>query len=276
MQVDNVYIIYFSPVGHTRRVAETLGYALAERLGVPAFSMDMTKPAKRRETMSFAPSDVVLLAVPTYAGRVPNKLLPDLKACFRGDQTPAVAIVTFGNRNFDSSLTELRDVLEDDGFCVTAAAACACGHVFSKRIMPNRPDGTDQEQLVEMARQMAVKIKSVRSAAACPRPVIRGDAPVGPYYTPLKADGTPAHFLKAKPLTEEDQCDRCGLCVTACPMGAIDRRNPLNVPGTCIKCQACIAICPHGAKYFDDADFFSHVAYLEEHCQARQENEWFL
>ena len=121
MQVDNVYIIYFSPVGHTCRVAETLGYALAERLGVPAFSMDMTKPAKRRETMSFAPSDVVLLAVPTYAGRVPNKLLPDLKACFRGDQTPAVAVVTFGNRNFDSSLTELRDVLEDDGFCVTAA-----------------------------------------------------------------------------------------------------------------------------------------------------------
>nr|WP_243152274.1 4Fe-4S binding protein [Pseudoflavonifractor sp. 524-17] len=96
--------------------------------------------------------------------------------------------------------------------------------------------------------------------------------PAGPYYTPLKEDGTPARFLKAKPLTDGARCAGCGLCSAVCPMGSISRSDFTQVTGVCIKCQACIRACPAGAKYFDDPDFLSHVTMLERTCTARKDN----
>lgn len=87
----------------------------------------------------------------------------------------------------------------------------------------------------------------------------------------LKADGTPAKFLKAKPLTDWDRCTRCGLCASVCPMGSIEAETAEAV-GVCIKCQACVRRCPAQAKHFEDADFLSHVAMLEQNYTRRGEN----
>ena len=60
-------------------------------------------------------------------------------------------------------------------------------------------------------------------------------------------------------------------------MGAIDPNDPSNIPGTCIKCCACATYCPSGAKKFDDPDFLSHTAMLEQfRTEARKENSIFL
>lgn len=42
-----------------------------------------------------------------------------------------MALVTFGNRSYDSSLTELRDELEKKDFLVFAAGAFAAPHAFA-------------------------------------------------------------------------------------------------------------------------------------------------
>ena len=83
----------------------------------------------------------------------------------------------------------------------------------------------------------------------------------------MKEDGTPARFLKAKPVTDMETCDGCGRCTAVCPMGSIDRTDPGLVSGICIKCQACILHCPRHAKYFTDEDFLSHVRMLEKTLQ---------
>ena len=98
---------------------------------------------------------------------------------------------------------------------------------------------------------------------------------IGPYYTPLRADGTPAKFLKAKPLTDRDKCVHCGLCAKVCPMGSIDPET-VEAVGLCVKCQACVRRCPKGAKFFEDADFLSHVAMLEQNYTRRAENTVLL
>ena len=96
--------------------------------------------------------------------------------------------------------------------------------------------------------------------------------PPGPYYRPLRMDGEPAVFLKAKPKTDAGKCTNCGMCARVCSMGSIDSEDTSKVPGICIKCQACVARCPVGAKYFDDPDFLSHREMLETHYTEEKPN----
>ncbi len=52
----------------------------------------------------------------------------------------AIAIVLYGNRNYDDALIELKDILELDGFKVVAGAAFIGEHSFSNNLAKNRPD----------------------------------------------------------------------------------------------------------------------------------------
>lgn len=119
--------------------------------------------------------------------------------------------------------------------------------------------------------------EKVARLADIPTPIaVKGEDPVGPYYTPLGTDGKPAKFLKATPKTDPDKCNKCGLCATVCPVGSIPADAPDTCAGICIKCHACIKICPTGAKYLDAPAFLSHVAMLEQNYTRPTQAEWFL
>ena len=264
-----IFVLSFSPTGTTRRVAQAVGEELAAALGAPApESIPFTRPAERVEHR-FAPQDIVVAAFPLYAGRLPNKLLPECKAKLFGSGTPVVPVCTFGNRSCDEALREQVLLLEENGFRPVGAAAFAVQHAFSDRVGTGRPDGEDWAQLREFARAAAQKL-----AEGAP-PLAVEHSPIGPYYTPLKADGTPAKFLKAKPVVNRQLCDGCGRCAPLCPMGSIDERT-LETTGVCIKCQACIRGCPRGARTLTDPDFVSHVAMLEQHYTRRAPNVLWL
>lgn len=89
------------------------------------------------------------------------------------------------------------------------------------------------------------------------------------------AEGRPAGFLKAKPLTNTAKCTNCGICAEVCPMWSVFKENYAEVPGICIKCQACVLKCPAGAKYFADEAYLSHVRMLENNFAGRKEPEWY-
>lgn len=276
MNINKVKAIYFSPVGNTKTTVERIAAQLAAVLQVPLDVIDFTLPAARAAGYAMAADELVVFGMPTYAGRIPNKALPFVQTLFTGEGTPAVAVVTFGNRSFDSALTELRDELDGRGFHVFAAAAFACNHVFSDQIGMKRPDAEDILFMDAFIRQTATKLVRAETAADLLRPVIADDEPVRPYYVPKGMDGQPAKFLKAKPQTDAALCTDCKICANVCPMGAVDWDDPLTVNGICIKCQACVAKCPTHAKYFDDAAFLSHVRYLETHYRRRANSAAYL
>lgn len=273
MECKRIEAVYFSASGVTDKVVRILAEALVGELSLPLRCRSFTRPPEREAALSFEPDDLVVAGTPTYAGRVPNKLLPDLRTKLRGNGALAVPVVTFGNRAFDNSLAELCAVLEADGFHTAAAGAFPGRHAFTDALGEGRPDWDDRRAIQDFARRIAGKL---REWSAAPPPVpVPGD-PAAPYYVPKGLDGEPVQFLKAKPQTDLGKCCNCGVCARACPMGAIDPANVAEVPGTCIKCQSCVRKCTHRAKYFDDPAFLSHVAMLEKNFREPKECAVFL
>lgn len=273
MYVKTVWTVYSSATGNTRAVIQAASQSAADALGVQRKEIRFSTPEERSVEYTFTAEDLVFVATPTYAGKMPNKLLPDYQTKLHGNGAFAAAMVTYGNRSYDNSLAELCTTLEQDGFHTISGGAFVGQHAFARMLAAGRPNGEDLEQAREFGRKTAEKILNL---SEIPAPVaVPGDADA-PYYVPKGVDGEPVKFLKAKPKTQEDLCDQCGICAAACPMGAIDPQDACSVPGTCIKCQACVFHCPTGAKYFDDPAFLSHKAMLEQEYTAPKSNELFF
>lgn len=279
--IRKVYAVYFSPAGSTGAVTSYISERIASDLDLPCAAIDFTLPGARTQKYSFTEDDLIVMGTPTYAGRIPNKALPFVQELFEGNGALGISLVTYGNRNFDSSLTELVEEMGRDGFRVFAAGAWVCRHVFSDKIAAGRPDTADHKKMDAFAKEAVRRIEGGLCSgcgaeeAQWKFPVIRGGEPVAPYYVPKGEDGLPAKFLKAKPLTDVSKCTNCGICAGVCPMGSISAENYSEVPGICIKCQACVVKCPEKAKYFDDAAFLSHVRMLEKNFTARNEPECY-
>ena len=264
--MKKLHVLYFSPTGGTEKIARLFAGELAVRLGLEPEFIDFTRPADRQTEYRFGPEDLLVMASPVYAGRLPNKLAPEYRAKITADGAAAVPICVFGNRSPDEALRELVLLLEDNGFWIAAAAAFAARHAFSDKVGEGRPDEDDRAEITAFAARSAEKLSGDDLP---PLDIERSE--IGPYYVPLKTDGTPAKFLKARPLTRWERCCRCGVCARACPMGSIDP-DTMDAVGLCIKCQSCVRRCARGAKYFEDADFLSHVAMLERNYTRRAEN----
>lgn len=274
MEIDKVWAVYFSPVGNTEKAAVLLAEEVALKLNVPVERLDYTLPASRKETHAFDKTDLVIWATPVYAGRMPNKLLPYVKEGFQGGGALAVPVAVFGNRSMDDALVELRNVLETNGFHTIAAAGIAAQHAFSNVLAAGRPDCADRERIEAFARRVAEKAAALQNY---PAPIaVPGSDPPQAYYTPRGLGGNPTVFLKAKPKTDNETCNRCGECVRRCPMGSISPDDPSDITGMCIKCHACVKRCARHAKYFDDEAFLSHQAMLERDFAHRAEPVFLL
>lgn len=270
--MKRVCCVYFSPTGGTELVARTVAQAMAETLGLPLEYFDITLPKAREQTYSFGAENVLVLATPTYAGRVPNKMLPELERLLNVERgCRAVVLSVYGGRSNDEGLRELALLAENRGAEVMAAAACVVRHSMSKVLAAHRPAEKDLEELRAFGRNAAAKLLAPEAKAA----EFDRESPIAPYYKPFKEDMSPAVFLKAKPLTR-DSCIDCGLCAELCPMGIISFEDFRTVSGACIKCHACVRKCPVEAKYFADEELLSHIRVLEKLFEGRQDNLYIL
>ena len=270
--MNRVCLVYFSPTGGTKLIASTVAKAMAQELELELEEFDISLPEAREREYNFGPEDLTVIASPTYAGRVPNKMLPEFERLIKGaGNTPAVIVSVYGGRSNDEGLRELLLVAENNGFTAIAAASCVARHSMSRVLAASRPNESDLESLASFGRQAAKKAITGPTAL-----VIDRETPIAPYYRPFKEDMSPAVFLKAKPLTDLDKCVKCGLCAASCPMGSISPEDFCTVTGVCIKCHACVRKCPTGAKYFDNGELLSHIRVLEKLFKGEQDNVYMI
>lgn len=260
MKFEKINLVYFSPTGNTRKTVE----GVAKGIGIKAYHHDLTVKESREEERVFTKDDLVIVGSPVYAGRIPE-IEEGVFRGLKGDNTPVILIVNYGNREYEDSLLELKNIMKNQGFIPIAAGAFIGEHSYSTSIATNRPDKEDIEKMIDFGE----KIKAILEGEID----LNNELKVSGNY-PYK-DGMA--FMPFAPEANED-CTSCGLCVGMCPTEAILEDNPKETDATkCIKCFACIKICPYKAKSINVPPFKEKVKMIESICVGRRkEPETFI
>jgi ferredoxin/protein involved in ribonucleotide reduction len=271
---NKINTLYFSGTGTTRKVVLSLAKSLAGKIGesVEVNNIDFSLPETRKQYQIFTEEDLVIVGIPVYAGRVPNVLLKYLNSV-KGNGAQAVAVVLYGNRDFDDALIELNDILSEDGFKVAAAGAFIGEHSFSNILAKGRPDESDMKKVEDFAEDIYSKISRKADFSEL---LVSGQKPYRNYYQPKDRYGNPFDFRVITPKTNKDVCVDCKHCAKICPVGSISYEDSSVMNGICIKCCACIKGCPVEAKYFDNENYLKHQHELEEIYAERRDPETFI
>jgi predicted Fe-Mo cluster-binding NifX family protein/Fe-S-cluster-containing hydrogenase component 2 len=204
-----------------------------------------------------------VVGMPVYAGRLPA-LAVERFASVRGVDTPVVAVVVYGNRAYDDALLELCDLCSAQGFRVVGAAAFIGEHSFSMDEFPiavARPDQSDLQKAEALGRSLVGQNKTLDLNT------VPGKRP---YKDPMIPVGAAAE-------SNPETCLHCGMCVAACPAGAIRMEDALPKTNAelCIWCAACARACTAGARAVTLPKIQEIAARLHQNCQERREPEWF-
>ncbi|MFI3272568.1 MAG: EFR1 family ferrodoxin [Pseudomonadota bacterium] len=201
-----------------------------------ASSSEYIDIASEYPEQSFGEDDLVIVGIPVFGGRLP-KVAPAHMAGLRGNGTPAVAIVTYGNREYEDALLELKMLLEAQGFKVVAAAAFIAQHSIAPSVAAGRPDADDLVKVMDFASAVTKKLQDAESVAQ-----------IADFTVPGNFPHKPCNGIPYKPQAD-DMCIRCGSCAEKCPAKAIDPASPnLTDANLCITCMRCVAVCPVGAR----------------------------
>lgn len=273
----------FSPTGTSRKnmmaVVKGLDMSDVTHCDYTYYHIDSGNDLDRQ----LSSDDLALFSVPVYGGKVAPTALERMEQV-RGEDTPAILLVTYGNRNFEQVLVQLADFVRERGFRPIAAAALVGEHSYSNAKYPiavGRPDAEDLASAEELGRQIAAKLLQKEEQAwdidvendmphpETPEASLQAFRLFVQEYT-LQQQANP---VKVFPAASSEACSHCGVCVGLCPTQAIALGcEEVTDASRCIRCCACVKGCPTGARTFDSP----FAKPLSENFQMRRELLYLL
>ncbi len=252
-----VYEIVFSPTGGTQKVSGLFTRSFCQE----STQINLVRRDVDVSVFSFRPEDICIVSVPSYGGRVPSAAVSRLGR-IKGNGAKAVLIVVYGNRDYDDTFAELKEILENSGFSCAAAVAAVAEHSIMRQFASGRPDIRDEEELFRFAEVIRDHIESGTLSASLKIPGGR------PYR---EFSGVPM-----KPRTGRS-CNQCGICAKECPVDAILSENSFQTDtAKCISCMRCITVCPKNARSVSKALLTAGSMKMKKECSKRKGNELFI
>ena len=250
--LKTVDFYYFSPTGGTKKA----GMLLATGIAKTVHEINLSEKA-----VDSPCSDVVVIAAPVFAGRIPA-LVSERLAGLDGHGRKAITAVVYGVRAYDDALLELNDVMENSGFEIIASAALVARHSIVPEVGAGRPDQVDEQEIKQFANRILRAMDDGKVASVA----VPGNRP---YKESPKSSFTPVSL---------STCGGCGDCVAVCPTEAIEVRGEevLTNAENCMMCMACVANCPTQARVLPPALSEGLAQKLSVFKDVRKENEFYI
>ena len=246
--------IFFSPSGTSQKVGDRIAGNFSQEKEIYNLLIFNSEKELKSE-------DVAVVVMPVFAGRLPKTARERLSK-IKGNDTPAIAVVNYGNAHVTDSLLELTDLLRENNFNVIAAASTVSHHSIFDGVAVGRPDDSDLKKIDEFSEKCIKKLESNESLES----EIPGNIP----YTDYKQ-------LPFEISCDETVCAFCYECASICPEKAIPEDDPIETDlNSCSRCTACISICPEDARKFSGAAFEAKKPDFEKANSERKEPEFYL
>jgi ferredoxin len=260
MKMNELGLVYFSPTGTTRKVImET-----ARNIDLKSVSYDLSIHKEKKPNLHFKCNDFVLFGIPVYGGRVPATFLEYFET-LKGDNTPAALIATYGCREYEDALLELKNEVESRGFKVIGAGAFPVQHSIVRQIGMSRPNKADLKVIADFGIQLNRKLRNAVDFNNVDIQV--------PGNNPYKKYGT----IPLVPKTDVNLCIECKACAKSCPSGAISMENPKKTDKKkCISCMKCVYSCRKKARYVSNMKLNIAQKKLTKVCKSDKQAEIFM
>lgn len=245
MNIKNIACLVFSPTGGGLKMIKSIKESIKE-YEVNIYNVTRLK---KRESIIEIPkkTDYLIIAFPVYGDELP-KIFKEYLNTLLVSNIPVSLIAGYGNVDQGNALYEAKTLIEKKGNIVCSACAIVAKHSYNGgrvQLAPNEPTDKKLEILNQFILKSIEKIKNADNLMKCKTNVPKGHI-VLLARTPQKF--IPQIYVK-QPKVIQDLCTHCNVCVSVCPVGAID--NELNIDnGKCIRCLACVKHCINKARVF--------------------------
>ena len=266
MDIQSLSLVYFSPTETTQKIVD--GISKGIRVDI-AKRFDLTPPDAKRQKLEEINNELTIIGVPVYGGRIPIEAVRRLRK-IKVNDTPAVVVVVYGNREYEDALLELRDLVTELGFKPIAGGAFIGEHSYNSNDTPiatGRPDTQDLEKAKAFGNLIQEKITPVSTLDEITPIQVPGNFPYKEWNPPSGIS----------PKTVDSLCNHCETCFSVCPTAAITvSETVMTDDNACILCSACVKKCPAGARVWE-AEWITKVGkWLSENCHERKEIEMYL
>jgi ferredoxin/flavodoxin len=243
-------IVFCSPGGSTRRVAETIQDGFNQRNAAVKL-LDLAQMNDRIEGMASIQTAnqpfCLFVGSPVYRDLAVEPIMRFIDKLPVFVNAYAVPFVTWGQACSGVALWQMAAALTKKGFAIVGAAKVLAVHTLMWRARnpagKGHPDETDFQKIQELVANIYDRFQSGNISA------LSDD--ILDYQPALRA----AEFkkkMKAPKLivpknVKAEICTQCGVCQERCPVSAVSLNPYPQFDQNCIDCFNCIRLCPENA-----------------------------
>jgi ferredoxin len=240
MEIRKAKLVYYSPTG----TGKTTVTAIMNGTGLDHDIIDLTPPGSDIKNYEVSSDELAIIEAPVYSGRIATVAANRIKK-LKGNNTPAVLVVMYGNRAFEDALLELKNFTSELGFRAIAGAAFIGQHAFNSEKTPIATGRPDAEDIMKAEAFGEKIIEKLRGVGEIPKLEVPGNYPYIVHQQRIRQGGG------VVPETNPETCILCGICASVCPIACIEVAESVNTDKTkCTACSACVQNCPTSARHW--------------------------
>ena len=254
------FVVYFSPAGTTRHVAEVIK-SMLEDTGCTSEIFDLAEKedCQRLEIAqeSFSAGDSLWVGSPVYTYHALPPVMEFIAGLPRDRGVFVVPFVTWGAVSSGLALPEMGRQLVDKGYRIAGAAKIAALHSLLWQVENplghGRPDSIDDVLIRDLVKKVQAKIDSDKFKACSVEDLNYQPDPAQKIMQETSLEKAKSMFPKIE--ADTDFCTQCGACVKACPVQAISCSPYPQIGDKCICCFNCVRLCEENAFKIDLSPF---------------------